>query len=174
MSNLVKHAERELELIGMGKDAPDEMNRLMHDNIIQMVKTFSEQGHSGFSASYAIGVLEKLLDFEPISDLTGADDEWNDVSEASGEPCWQNKRCSHVFKDADGRAYDINGKVFRPKDGSGSYTNGESRVYITFPYRPKTEYVEVDRDDTPVTATESTDDLEASDLSNPANHKKEK
>lgn len=144
MSNLVDHAEVELELIGMGKDAPDEMNRLMHDNIIEMIEKFSEQGHSGFSASYAIGLLDKLLGFEPISDLTGENSEWNDVSDMhDGSPMWQNKRCSHVFKD-ENHAYDIDGKIFYTKDDrSDTYTSGDSHVTITFPYRPKREYVKV-------------------------------
>jgi len=47
-----------------------------------------------------------------------------------------------VFKDADGRAYDIDGRVFREPNGC-CYTSSDSRVYITFPYRPKTEYVDV-------------------------------
>lgn len=143
MSNLVDHAEVELELIGMGKDAPDKMNRLMHDNIIEMIEKFSEQGHSGFSASYAAGLLQKLMDFEPISDLTGADSEWNEV----GTNQWQNRRCSHVFKDKD-HAYDIDGKIFYTKDDhSDTYTSSDSHVTITFPYRPKREYVKVAPDE---------------------------
>jgi hypothetical protein len=140
MSNLVDHAEVELSLIGMGKDAPDEMNRLMHDNLIEIIEKFAEQGHSGFSASYAIGLLQKLMGFEPISDLTGDDSEWTDVSNGM----WQNKRCSHVFKDKD-HAYDIEGRIFYTKDDrSDTYTNGKSHVTITFPYKPKREYVKVE------------------------------
>lgn len=41
-----------------------------------------------------------------------------------------------------GKAYDINGKVFKESDGC-CYTNKDSRVYIDFPYTPKTEYVKV-------------------------------
>lgn len=144
MSNLVKHAERELALIGMGKKAPDEMNRLMHDNIIEIVQKFADQGHSGFSASYALGILMKLMDYKPLTPLTGKDSEWMDASHG-GEPCWQNKRCTSVFKDSNGRTYDINGRVFRQPDGS-CYTNSDSFVDITFPYTPKVEYVDVQPD----------------------------
>lgn len=48
----------------------------MHDNIISIVEMFSEQGHSSFSASYAISHLTRLLEFKPLSPLTGEDDEW--------------------------------------------------------------------------------------------------
>lgn len=58
----------------------------------------------------------------------------------------QNKRCSHVFKDKDGNAYDIDGKVFREPDGC-CFTSKDSFVPVTFPYTPKTEYVDVPKDE---------------------------
>lgn len=132
-SNLVLHARAELALLG---GADDEMQQAMNEHIIGMVKLFSKEGHSGFSASYAIGILEKLLRFEPITPLTGEPGEWVEV--ASGT--LQNKRCSHVFKEA-GQAYDIDWRIFR--DANGCYTNRDSRVNVTFPYTPKREYVDV-------------------------------
>lgn len=140
MSNLVDHAEVELEALGMGKDADDEMNKLMHDNLIELVTVFSKQGHSGHSAGYAASVLFKLLNYEPLGPLTGEDSEWVDVGEQSGYPLWQNKRCSHVFKDAEG-AYDIEGKIFRDPDGT-TWANKDSHVRIEFPYSPTREYIE--------------------------------
>jgi hypothetical protein len=138
-SNLESFAERELARLGGG-----EMQAEMNRHILKMVRTFSREGHSGFSASYALGLLQKLLAFEPIQPLTGEADEWMEVGGPS-EPCWQNVRCSHVFKDADGRAYDINGKVFVEPDGC-AFTGYESRVYVEFPYTPTTEYVQVARE----------------------------
>lgn len=138
--SLIAHAEHELSLIADGEHS--EMQQAMNKHILEMVKLFAEEGHSGFSASYAVAVLEKLLRFEPLTPLTGADDEWNDVSNYGPEPCWQNRRCSHVFKGADGRAYDIEGRIFRQPDGN-CFTSSESHVYIEFPYTPKREYVAV-------------------------------
>jgi len=138
MSNLLKHAEIELKATGM-LDSGDEMNELMCHNILELIKVFAAQGHSGFSASYCINTFAKLAKFEPLGPLTGEDDEWVDVAEQSGGPLWQNRRCSHVFKDVNG-AYDIDGKVFIDKQGV-SYTSKDSRVPVTFPYTPKTEYV---------------------------------
>ena len=136
--NLLEHAKHELELIGMFDG--DGINEAMSKHILTMVQAFADEGHSGFYASYAIGLLEKLLRFQPLSPLTGGDDEWDDVSEiCAGYKCYQNKRCSHVFKEEDG-AYDSNGKVFIDKDG-GSYTSRDSRVPVTFPYAPKIQYV---------------------------------
>ena len=138
--SLVSYAESELDRIGMTDD--DDMNGLMRKHLLHMVHEFSEEGHSGFSASYALQCLEKLLRFKPLSPLTGEDDEWIDVSEISGVPHYQNKRCSSVFKDGkDGEAYDIDGKVFwewiEDEDGNpykSYYTGFESRVPVKFPY----------------------------------------
>lgn len=134
MSNSTEHAEVELALIGMGKDATDEMNKLMHDNIIKIIEEFSSQGHSGFSASYAISHLTRLLEFKPLSPLTGEDDEWNEIDkDIRADGMWyQNKRYSAVFKDKDGRTYNSQGRVFRGR--RGSYTTRGSSVDITFPY----------------------------------------
>lgn len=149
--SLLDHAERELDLMGMQDDG--DMNGMMRRHILHMVKEFSSEGHSGFSASYAIQVLEKLLKFEPITPLTGEDWEWSDVSEISGDTLYQNARCGHVFKDKDG-AYDIDGKVFwswMTDEETGEkfkshYTDRESRVPVTFPYTPTTIYEEKNSD----------------------------
>jgi hypothetical protein len=139
MSNLISYAEDELNRIGMTEDSPDEMNVEMRKHIVHMVKEFSEEGHSGFSGRYALNILTKLLDFKPLTPLTGADDEWNDV----GEDYWQNKRCSSVFKKADGTCYDIDGKVFwewyRDENGEAVktyYSGSGCSVPVTFPYTP--------------------------------------
>ena len=141
--NLVKHAIYELSLLAEDEDDCD-MQDFMNKGIIDVVRIFSKQGHSGFSAGYAVGVIEKLLRFEPLGPLTGENHEWNDISEyCCDETMYQNRRCSHIFKRADGTAYDINAKVFVEPDGS-TWTNGHSHVDIEFPYVPKVEYIKVD------------------------------
>jgi hypothetical protein len=141
MSNLVKHAEKELDLLGLTDS--DEYNASMRKHVLHMVKEFADEGHSGFSAIYAISVLTKLLKYEPLTPLTGEDSEWTDVASHADETTihWQNNRHGSVFKDADGSCYDIDGKVFWDwaKDGDGKpykchYTCFESRTIVTFPY----------------------------------------
>lgn len=135
-SNMVAYARNELPA-----DGGDEMQREMNRGLLQLVAVFAIQGHSGFSASYATAVLEKLLRFQPLGPLTGADDEWID----HGDGVFQNRRCSHVFKQPDrfnGQAYDLDGRVFREPNGC-CFTSRDSLVPITFPYTPKTEYVDV-------------------------------
>ena len=131
----------ELDRIGMTEDSPDEMNRSMRKHILHMMQEFANEGHSGFSASYAINILTKLMDFKPLSPLTGEDDEWIKHDYGINELTYQNKRRSSVFKDGDGECYDIDGKVFwewyKDDDGHVSlsyYSCRESRVPVTFPY----------------------------------------
>lgn len=136
-SNLYDHALCELGLLGMRPLGPRGMNRDMCRHLLDLVEVFAGEGHSGFSASYATGMFEKLARLEPASPLTGEPAEWFECAEGF----YQNKRCSHVFKE-NGRAYDIDGRIFREPDG-GTYTNRNSRVPVTFPYVPKHEYVDV-------------------------------
>lgn len=135
--SLKEHAEREFAALGwnFSEEGPE---KWMRENALELIDVFSKQGHSGSSAPHLVGIFEKLARYEPLGPITGVADEWSEV----GEGMWQNLRCSHVFKDSDGRAYDIEGKIFRSPNGS-CYTNRESRVYIEFPYTPKHEYVDV-------------------------------
>jgi hypothetical protein len=140
MSGLIEHAKREFQAVGYKPvdEEEDGPNKWIQENIFELLEVFSKQGHSGSSAPYCIGMFEKLARFEPLCPITGKDEEWMEV----GEGFWQNKRCSHVFKDSDGKAYDSEGRVFRSPNG-GCFINGNSRVYITFPYTPVTEYIDV-------------------------------
>lgn len=135
MSNLIDFAIKELDAIG---EVGGELS--LREQILELVTCFSRQGHSGSTAAYTIAALEKLLRFKPLAPLTGNDDEWVECVDG----IFQNKRCSTVFKE-NGIAYDIDGKVFVEPNGT-AYTSIESRVNVTFPYTPHTEYVDVDAD----------------------------
>lgn len=133
------HAEMELKALGYDlEDKEEGPNKWIMENIFELLDVFSKQGHSGMSAPYCIEMFSKLAAFEPLSPITGEDWEWSEV----GNGYWQNTRCSHVFREADGRAYDIEGKIFRYPNGA-CYTSKDSRVYIEFPYTPTREYVDV-------------------------------
>lgn len=140
MSNLIEHAKREFLALGYKpvEQEEDGPNKWIQENVMQLLQVFSEQGHSGFSAPLCINTFAKLAKFEPLSPLNGGCEEWMEVAEG----VYQNKRCGYVFKDEDGRAYDIQGKVFREPSGT-CYISRDSRVYVTFPYTPKIEYVDV-------------------------------
>lgn len=149
MSNLHKHALAEFRAAGW-TDADgkfeDEMQEDICKHVLELLKVFSDEGHSGTTAPYTVNMFKKLAMFEPLVPLTGEDWEWHEPSPG----VFQNIRCSRVFKQADrfnGQAYDIEGRVFREPTGA-CYTGAESRVPVTFPYTPKTEYVNVPGDNT--------------------------
>ncbi len=148
MSNLKDHALREFRAAGWTDENgkfKDEMQEMICNHVMKLLDVFADEGHSGSSAPYAINLFEKLAKFEPVAPLTGEDWEWFDHGY-----CMQNKRCSHVFKQADrfnGQAYDINAKIFwewnefEGETTKNYFTNSDSFVPIEFPYTPKQEYV---------------------------------
>lgn len=136
MSALVEFARSELKAAGLF-DKDSDYGGMLAEAVMKLIEVHSAEGHSGFSNGMAVNLFERLARFEPITPLTGADDEWVEV----GTDVWQNRRCSHVFKNTEG-AYDIDGRIFRRPNGV-SFTSSESRVPVTFPYTPTREYVDV-------------------------------
>jgi len=144
--NLVEFAKSELDII-LNKcedDEAKEMQEIINKDILEIVTIFSKQGHSGFSANYAINIITKLLKYEPITPLTGKDDEWI-LLNYGDEIKYQNKRCSRVFKNKEGKAYDIEGKIFSDDNGKSWFIEGggKSKTYITFPYTPTTKKIHI-------------------------------
>ena len=127
--NLVRHAKEELSKIE-GSGDKDGMQSRINKSLICLVGLFGMEGHSGFSAGYARNLLNNLLDYKPISPLTGEDSEWNEI----GSETYQNRRNSSVFKDEKiGYAYDIDAvRVESKMDGWGTHV----RFPIKFPYTP--------------------------------------
>ena len=128
-----EHAESELKKIGM-LDSENELDRAMCKQVLEMCEVFDNQSNSGASADYEIGILLRVLKYQPLSPLTGNEDEW--ISKEVFPQ--QNKRCPYIFKEADGRVYNSRAKVFSD-DGESWYLTEESREEITFPYTVPTE-----------------------------------
>lgn len=155
--SLLKFVQKELDIIGMTEDDSDEKNVWMRRNILEIVDVFSKQGHDGFSADYAVSILQRVLLLEPLSALTGNDDEWVEVTvkepnERVVGKLYRNVRCRRVFKDDTG-AFDIEGKIFYEvkKDENGNdyqdyYITPECRTSVEFPYVLTSIYEERPRD----------------------------
>ena len=136
-SNYIAHTKREVP--GWFKE--EGPNNWMANSTVELLAVLSHQGHSGSSIGFAVQFFSAMARFKPWGPLTGDDSEWAESYDIDGTQ--QNIRCSHVFRDADGKAYDSTGRVFREPNGI-CYTNRDSRVFIEFPYEPKTEYVDVE------------------------------
>lgn len=143
MSNLLDYARMEMRAAWAQEDGSyEEMQGMVVSALEELILTFSKQGHSGFSANYVLSAFEKLARFEALTPLTGEDWEWCEL-DYGPEMVFQNKRDGRVFKREDGSAYFIDGKVFVEPNGC-AFTNKDSRVEVTFPYTPKTEYINVE------------------------------
>lgn len=146
----IEYAKAELKLVGMDPDgAPDDINAVMGRDIVAIIEKFSEQGHSGFSASFAIPRITRLMQFKPLKPLTGDDSEWAEPHESwgDGHQIQQNKRYSAVFRDMKtGKAWDIDAVAFRRGKNGPAFTKGGHRHYIKFPYMPgETKIVTIPR-----------------------------
>jgi hypothetical protein len=158
LSNLKDHALREFKAAGWTDESGkfnDEMQEMICNHVLKLIDLFSEEGHSGSTAPYAINLFRRLAMFEPVSPLTGADDEWFE-HDYGDTPTYQNKRMGSVFKHADrfdGQAYWLDGKVFWEwataddlydgKPFKSYFTSRDSMVTIEFPWtKPENpEYV---------------------------------
>ena len=117
-----EYGKLELDKINKDKDGFQES---INNMILDLLKLFDEQGHSGTTAHYVINAFTKLASFKPLFPLTDEDDEWEKV----GTDMWQNKRCSSVFKDSNG-AYDIDGMIVSDNGGYTWFTSRDFTKYM--------------------------------------------
>lgn len=129
--SMIEYAKSELARIGKDDDG---MQDMMNRDILEIIDKFSQQGHSGFSASYALSVLDRLLRFKPITPLTGEANEWNECRDG----VYQNKRCSSVFRQKDGTFEDIDAIIVSDNGGVTWFSSGRFRKEVSFPYYPPT------------------------------------
>lgn len=159
---LIEHAKLELELSGLFNEEGDFYEGATGKAVMELIEVFAKQGHSGMSAPIVADLFKRLANYEPLQPITGKDEEWSDVRDlGDGVPWYQNKRCSALFKDGeDGKPYYIDAIVKRDQKGicwSGmawlseeDYKSGDrskmvgKRGYIkSFPFTPKTFYIDV-------------------------------
>ena len=163
MTNTQKFAKQELDILAA--TTPDAIVTPFANEILALCEAFGKSGQSGGSAPYTATAIskavKKLLLQEPICPITGADEEWIDVAEMDGgETLYQNKRCSGLFKEANGKCWYVDAIVKKTQDGitfSGSFwlskedyltgdkskLIGSSQLVKSFPFEPKTFYIDV-------------------------------
>jgi len=112
-SDMVEHARRELERIGEEPDTIDWYLSVVRALTARrgLVSTrdgmaaFVAGGHSCGSLLHAASVLERLLRYEALSELTTDQAEWEDRSEIGEQPLWQNTRDSRAISHDGGITY---------------------------------------------------------------------
>lgn len=110
-SNIYNHALTEFAklngamLLEFGE--VDDMDKMMQDNVMELLEVIIRQRHSGMSISWLMGMLKKLVYMENLTPITDLPGEWVD----HGDDVWQNKRNGALFsKDGGETYYDINSK----------------------------------------------------------------
>lgn len=109
MSNLIKHAQNELKLAGLF-DKDSDYDGMLGQAVMELVKTFSKQGHSGFSAHTTLQIFNEVVNYRPLTPIGKTKGEWIDVTDmtADGKGMWQNKRRGTTFSRDGGKTwYDI-------------------------------------------------------------------
>ena len=102
--SLVAHAKRELDLEGLF-DRDADYGGMVGKAVLELVETFAKQGHSGFSAGMVLELFNKVASFKPLSKLSSDPEEWEDRSEISNAPMWQNMRDPRVFSKDGGETW---------------------------------------------------------------------
>jgi hypothetical protein len=165
MTNTQSFAKQELDILAA--TVPDAIVTPFSKEILALCEAFGKSGQSGGSAPFTATVIskaiKKLLLFEPICPITGADEEWINVRDISNEDeiMYQNKRCSALFKSKSGKCWYVDaivkkvvqtGQCFsgvfwlsREDYLSGDKTKeiGCAHYVKSFPFTPKTFYIDV-------------------------------
>jgi hypothetical protein len=102
-----------------------------------IVELFSDQDHSGFSASIATGMINRLLKWENLSPVEDKEELWVDVTDG----LFQHKNAPGLFKNKGEKPYYLDGLIFRDEDeDGGTYTSSWSKVEVELPWRPPTTH----------------------------------
>lgn len=107
-SNLVTYAQSELQRAGLFDDDSD-YGGMLGTAVLDIIKLFSTQGHSGMSAAAVTEMASTLMRYEPLTPLTYGPDEWTHVADEmvaeAQRPLYQNKRKSDVFSHDEGATW---------------------------------------------------------------------
>jgi hypothetical protein len=164
-TNTARFAERELTILS--KSAQDPNNRPIIEpftkEILALCEAFGKSGQSGGSAPYTATAIsqaiKKLCLQEPICPVMGIDEEWvyvGDMGSKDEKECvYQNNRCSALFKNSEGRCWYLDAIVWKTQTGAtwggsallkdgNAFIKYTGRQYVkSFPFTPKTFYIDV-------------------------------
>lgn len=105
-SNLVIRARDELKRAGL-YDKDSDYNGMLAHAVLDLLKKFSSQQHSGMSAVMTAELFRKLVNWETLTPLTSNPEEWEKVTgDGDGQKdMWQNKRNPKYFSFDRGKTY---------------------------------------------------------------------
>jgi hypothetical protein len=169
MSSLLDHFRREVAILRKKYEGDSlGIDEILPESVLPKVealfKAFDETGELDAVAVYIRPIIAEIIKeiaFEPLSELTGDDEEWNEIrdSESSEECLYQNIRNSAVFKEGkDDKPYYLDGLIWRNIDSNVVWVGGInlsdsctlfSHVYIKdlSKFDGKNFYVKVKKDE---------------------------
>lgn len=145
-SKLYNYAKTELEYVldtvKLSDDISDFITQKeINDSLLKCVESFCTFDHIGFSESYSIMMLIRLLNYMPLLPLTGSNREWQEVATSFTKDRniikkkYQNKRYFKLFKEV---IIDKDtGEVIKEIYNDADYPDRE----IKFPYYPSKKEV---------------------------------
>ena len=153
--NMSEWAKREVEIVKEDKTGDEELNKYAdgcYDSALKAFLSLCEDGNSGMSIGFTLGILNRLVKGLPLSPIEGKDDEWEVVEREENNVTYQNKRCSALFKKIrDGKTkYDFVDKtvVFYNGEDIGCHNGHASNLVdelhpTTLPFFPPKERYKV-------------------------------
>lgn len=106
---LVDHAEKELRRAGLF-DKDSDYEGALGDAVLELVRTFAAQEHSGFSAMRTLQLFLQVAQFKPLGPITDDPEEWMDITDEP--PTWQSRRSPNLFSNDGGKTYyDVDDKT---------------------------------------------------------------
>lgn len=102
----VEWAEAELRRAGLF-DKDSDYEGMIGEEVLKLVQTFSEAGHSGYSAMLAAQIFGELSAWKPLTPLTDDPDEWMHIEESmvGNAITWQSRRNPSAFSSDGGKTY---------------------------------------------------------------------
>jgi hypothetical protein len=106
------HGKEELERAGL-LDKDSDYDGMLGDAVLELLKVFGNQGHSGMSAMMTIDLFDKLAKQKNLTPITDDPAEWMNVQEYYGKDgagqgmkgVWQNRRDAALFSNDGGKTY---------------------------------------------------------------------
>ena len=70
--SIIEHAKRELKALGYKpvEECEDDPDKWIQEGVLELLKVFSDQGHSGSSAPLCISLFEKLAKQKHLKSLS--------------------------------------------------------------------------------------------------------
>lgn len=112
--NLESHAKFEIKKAGLDSEDSD-YEGMIGKAVLELMKVYAKQGHSGFSAQWTRELFNKLANYETLTPITSDPEEWVNVREgADGEPLWQSCRNPALFSEDGGKTwYNVDDKTLK-------------------------------------------------------------